>query len=141
MRTLTILFNTPFWYCCYSIQDATHASAPPNLPTLAHHHAGTSPQCTTHVTHASTSPTLARHPRYHATNANTPATLARLPCKHATHDTQRQHKQLAISQTHGYPMKLLKLLALKFQEEIQQFLLTVFSFTTFTFQTFFNIFI
>ena len=96
-----------------NINNATHFSTPPTQPTLAHHplyplwltthasHAGTSPQNGAHGTHASTSPTLVRHPRQHAINTNTLPTLAHLP-RHP-----RQHKQHAISQTLGYPIKLL----------------------------------
>ena len=80
-----------------NVTNATHFSTPPTLSTLAHRplyprwctthvtHAGTSPQHAAHITHASTSPTLARHPHQHVTNANTSPTLARLPRKHATH--------------------------------------------------------
>ena len=82
-----------------NITKATHFSTPAMPTTLTHRplyphwctthatHASTSPQHTVHTTHASTSPALARQPRQHATNANTPPTLARLPGKHATHRT------------------------------------------------------
>ena len=92
------------------------------------------------ITHASMSPTLARHTparhqRKHTTHVSTPPTQAR----HRQHS--RQHKQHAICQTPCYPIKLLKLLGLKFQAEIQQFLLLIFIFTAFTFQAFLSIFI
>ena len=88
-----------------------------------------------HVTHTGTSPTLACQQRKHTTHVSMPPTQARYP-RHPC-----QHKQRAISRTLGYPLKLLKLLALKFQEEIQQFLLLVFIFATFNFQAFLSIFI
>ena len=133
-----------------NITNATHFSIPLTLTTLAHRplypcwctahltHAGTSPQHAKHVTHASTSLTLARHPRQHANNANTPPKLVRIPCKHTTNNTHDStfhtpfHRQHTISQTSEYPIKLLKLLGLKFQEEIQQSLLLLFIFTAFT---------
>ena len=88
-----------------------------------------------HVTHTGTLSTLARHQRKHTTHLSTPPTQARHP-RHS-----RQHKQHVISQTPRYPIKLLKLLGLKFQEEIQQFLLLLFIFTAFNFQAFLSIFI
>ena len=109
-----------------NITNATHFITPAMSTTLAHRplyprwctahaiHAGTSPQHPAHITHASTSPTLARHQRKHTTHISAPLTQARHP-RHS-----RQHKQHAISQTPGYPIKLLKLLGLKFQEGIQQ---------------------
>ena len=119
-----------------SITNATHFSTPPTPPTLVHHpfcprwHA-TLARCPCnprqHVTHTGISPTLAHHQRKHTTHPSTPATQAR----HVRH--LRQHKQHVIS---GYPIQLLKFLPLKFQEEIQQFLLLVFIFTNFTFQVF-----
>ena len=130
-----------------NITNATHFITPAMSTTLAHRplyprwctahaiHAGTSPQHPAHITHASTSPTLARHQRKHTTHISAPLTQARHP-RHS-----RQHKQHAISQTPGYPIKLLKLLGLKFQKEFQQFLLLIFIFTTFTFQAFLSIFI
>ena len=127
-----------------NITNATHFSTPPNVsaptlyprwPTTHASNAGTSPKHATYVTHASASSTLVRHPRQHASNANTPITLACLP-RHS-----RQQKQHIISQTPRYPIKLLNLLALKFQEEIQQFLLLVFIFTASTFQVFLSILI
>ena len=136
-----------------NITNATHFSTPATPTTLAHRplyprwctthatHAGTSPQHAVHhnprqhVTHTGSSPTPARHQRKHTTHVSTPPTQARHP-RHS-----RQHKQHAISQTPGYPVKLLKLLGLKFQEEIQQFLLLLFIFTTFKFQAFLSIFI
>ena len=72
------------------------------VPTLAHHHAGTSPK-------------VSRHPRWHLTHASTPPTQAHRP-RHP-----RQHKQHAISQTAGYPIKILKLLALKFERKFRVF--------------------
>ena len=136
-----------------NITNATHFSTPATPTTLAYrplyprwcsthtNHAGTSPQHAAHITHASTSPTLARHSRQHATNENTPLTLACLPRKHATHANHDSANSNAISQTPGYPIKLLNLLGLKFQGEIQQFLLLIFIFTAFTFQAFLSIFI
>ena len=133
-----------------NITNATHFSTSATPTMLAHRpfyprwctthvtHAGTSPQNGAHITHASTSPALARHTRQHCkhtTHVSTPPTQARHP-RHS-----RQHKQHVISQTPGYPIKLLKLLGLKFQEEIQQFLLLIFIFTAFTFQAFLSIFI
>ena len=136
-----------------NITNATHFSTPATPTTLAHRplyprwctthatHAGTSPQHAAHhnprqhVTRTGSSPTPARHQRKHTTHVSTPPTQARHP-RHS-----RQHKQHAISQTPGYPIKLLKLLGLKFQEEIQQFLLLIFIFTAFTFQAFLSIFI
>ena len=136
-----------------NITNATHFSTPATPTTLAHRplyprwctthatHAGTSPQHAVHhnprqhVTRTDSSPTPARHQRKHTTHVSTPPTQARHP-RHS-----RQHKQHAISQTPGYPIKLLKLLGLKFQEEIQQFLLLIFIFTAFTFQAFLSIFI
>ena len=121
-----------------NITNATHFIMPAMSTTLAHRplyprwctahaiHAGTSPQHPAHITHASTSPTLARHQRKHTTHISAPLTQARHP-RHS-----RQHKQHAISQTPGYPIKLLKLLGLKFQEEIQQFLFLLFIFIAFT---------
>ena len=88
-----------------------------------------------HVTHTGTLSTLARHQRKHTTHLSTPPTQARHP-RHS-----RQHKQHVISQTPRYPIKLLKLLGLKFQEEIQQFLLLIFIFTALNFQAFLSIFI
>ena len=117
-----------------NITNATHFSTPATPTTLAHR--PLYPRwCTTHATHASTSPTLARHQRKHTTHVSTPPTQAR----HPPHSLC--HKQHVISQTPGYPIKLLKLLGLKFQEEIQQFLLLIFIFTAFTFQAFLSIFI
>ena len=136
-----------------NITNATHFSTPATPTTLAHRplyprwctthatHAGTSPQHAVHhnprqhVTRTGSSPTPARHQRKHTTHVSTPPTQARHP-RHS-----RQHKQHVISQTPGYPIKLLKLLGLKFQEEIQQFLLLIFIFTAFTFQAFLSIFI
>ena len=121
-----------------NITNATLFSTPPTPTTLAHcplyprwctahsTHAGTSPQHAAHVTHASTSRTLAYYQRKHTTHVSTHPTQARHP-RHS-----RQHKQYAISQTTEYPIKLLKLLGLKFQEEIQQSLLLLFIFTAFT---------
>ena len=130
-----------------NITNATLFSTPSMPPTLAHRPlnpcsctnnptpAGTSLQNAAYPTHASTSPRLARHQRKYKILASTPPMQA----QHPLHP--RQHKFHAIFQTPGYPIKLLKLLALKFQEEIQQFLLLVFSFTAFTFQAFLSIFI
>ena len=124
-----------------NITNATHFSTPATPTTVSHcplyprwctthvTHAGTSPQHVTHITHASTPQ------RKHTTHVSTPPTQARHP-RHS-----RQHKQHAISQTPGYPIKLLKLLGLKFQEEIQQFLLLIFIFTALNFQAFLSIFI
>ena len=86
----------------------TNVGAPPMPPTLARH-PGQQAVNAKHTTHVSTHPTQARHPRH-----------------------SPQHKQNAISQIPGYPIKLLKLLGLKFQEEIQQFLFLLFIFIAFT---------
>ena len=133
--------------------NATHFSTPATLTTLAHrplyprwcNHpchprwhvtlARRPRNPRQHVTHTGTSPTLARHQRKHTAHVSTPPTQAGHP-RHS-----RQDKQHVISQTPGYPIKLLKLLGLKFQEEIQQFLLLIFIFTAFTFQAFLSIFI
>ena len=137
----------------FNITNATHFSTPATPTTLAHRplyprwctthatHAGTSPQHAVHhnprqhVTRTGSSPTPARHQRKHTTHVSTPPTQARHP------RYSRQHKQHAISQTPGYPIELLKLLGLKFQEEIQQFILLIFIVTAFTFQVFLSIFI
>ena len=117
-----------------NIINATHFSTPATLTTLAH-----SPLYprwfSSHATHASTSPTLASHQRKHTTYVNMPPTQVHHP-RHS-----RQHKQHVISQTLAYPIKLLKLLGLKFQGEIQQFLHLIFIFTAFNFQAFLRIFI
>ena len=136
-----------------NITNATHFSVSATPTTLAHRplyprwctthatHAGTSPQHAVHhnprqhVTRTGSSPTPARHQRKHTTHVSTPPTQAR----HRQHS--RQHKQHAFCQTPWYPIKLLKLLGLKFQAEIQQFLLLIFIFTAFTFQAFLSIFI
>ena len=147
-----ILSNTPFWYFLqyhqrYSLQYASHAnyvSTPSTLPTLVHHPCHPRWHVTQacrpynprqHVTHTGASPMLARHRHKHITNFSTSPTQARHP-RHL-----QQNKQHAIPQTTGFPIKLLKLLDLKFQEEIQQFLLLIFIFTAFTFQAFLSIFI
>ena len=88
-----------------------------------------------HVTLDGTSPTLARHQGKHTPHASSSPTEAHYPRK------PRKHKQYVISQTPPYPIKLLKLLAPKFQKKICQFLLLVLIFTTFTFQAFLSIFI
>ena len=131
----------------FNITNATHCSTPATPTTLAHHplyprwctthitNAGMSPQHATHIIHASTSPTLARHQCKHITHVSLPPTQAGHP-RHS-----RQYKQHTISQTPEYPIKLLKLLGLKFQEEIQQFLLLLFILTAFAFQAFLSIFI
>ena len=131
----------------FNITNATHCSTPATPTTLAHRplyprwctthttNAGMSLQHAARIIHASTSPTLARHQCKHITNVSTPPTQARHP-RHS-----RQYKQHTISQTPEYQIKLLKLLGLKFQEEIQQFLLLIFILTAFAFQTFLSIFI
>ena len=136
-----------------NITNAIHFSTPDTPTTLVHHplsprwcttygtHTGTSPQHPVHTTHASTSSTLARYPRLHATNANTPPTLACLPRKHVTRSTHDSTHSVLFLKTPGYSIKLLKLLCLKFREEIQQFLLFIFIVTAFTFQAFLSIFI
>ena len=148
----TILSNTPSWYFlqyhqCYSLQYASHAkhvSTPSTLHTLVHHPCHPHwhvilvhrPHNTRqHVTHTGALPTLARHRHKHITHFDTPPTQARHP-RHLY-----QHKQHVISQTSGYPIKLLKILDVKFQEEIQQFLLVIFIFTVLTFQGLLSIFI
>ena len=130
-----------------NITNTTHLSTPATPTMLAHGplyprwstthatHAGTSPQHAARITHASMSPALARNQRKHTTQVRTPPRQARHP-RHS-----RQHKQRPLSQTPGYPIKLLKLLGFKFQEEIQQFLLLILIFTAFTFQPFLSIFI
>ena len=136
-----------------NITSTIHFSTPDTPTTLVHHplypswctthgtHDGTSPQHAVHTSHASMSSTLARYPHLHATNANTPPTLARLPRKHVTHNTHDSTNSALFLKTPGYSIKLLKLSCLQFQEEIQQFLLFIFIFTTFTFQAFLSIFI
>ena len=131
----------------FNITNATHCSTPATPTTLAHRplyprwctthttNAGMSLQHAARIIHASTSPTLARHQCKHITHVSTPPTQARHP-RHS-----RQYKQHTISQTPEYQIKLLKLLGLKFQEEIQQFLLLIFIFIAFTFQAFLSIFI
>ena len=134
-----------------NITNATHFSTPDTpvmLTTLAHrplyprwctNHAtytGTSPQHAAYITYASTSLTLARHPR------STRPTQTHHPRQHASHASTppisiaHQHKQHAISQTPGYPVKLFELLGLRFQDKMQQFLLLIFIFTAFTFQAY-----
>ena len=88
-----------------------------------------------HVTHTGMSPTLARHQRKHTTHTRRSPMQARY-LRHP-----RQHKQHAISQAPWYLFKLLKLLALTFQEEIQQSLLSVFIFKAFSFKAFLSIFV
>ena len=126
----TILLSPPM----YSLQYASHVnhvSTPSTLPTLVHH----PQQLRQHVTQTGTSPTLARHQCKHTTHVSTPRTQA-CPPRHL-----RQHKQQVISQTPWYPIKFLKLLSLRFQEEIQQYLFSIFIFTTFNFSAFLRIFI
>ena len=74
-----------------NITNATHFSTSATPTMLAHRplypcwcttlaiHADTSPQHAVYITHASTSTTLARHPRQHTTNANNH------PCQHPSH--------------------------------------------------------
>ena len=148
----TILSNTPSWYFLqyhqrYSLQYASHAnhvSILSALPTLVlypyqsrwHVPLARRPHNPRqHFTNIGTSLTLARHRRKHTTHVSMPPTQARHPWH------SRQHKQHAISQTPGYPIKLLKFLGLKFQDEIQHLLLLIFIFTAFTFQAFLSIFI
>ena len=116
----TILPNTPSQYFLqyhqrYSLQYASYAnqvSTPSTLPTLMRHpchphwhatlsHDPHNPR--QHVTLPVTSPTLARHQRKHTIHVSTPPSQAIYP------PHSRQHKQHAISQTPGYPVKLLKL--------------------------------
>ena len=127
-----------------NITNATHFSMPVTPNTLVHHPCHphwhvTLARCPhnprQHVTHTGALPTLARHRHKHITHFGTPPTQACYP-RHLY-----QHKQHAISQTSGYPIKLLKLLDLKFPEEIQQFLLLIFIFTVLTFYGLLNIFI
>ena len=145
-----------------NITKATHFSMPATPTTLANQ--PLYPRwCTTHGTHAGT---LSQHSAHitHASMSNTPSTLARLSRKHVTHGTHDSTnstpflKLLGIQLTLSGPLKsmdwflhdnglrhervkLSKLLGLKFQEEIWQFLLLIFIFTTFTFQVFLSIFI
>ena len=127
-----------------NITNATHFSMPVTPNTLVHHPCHphwhvTLARCPhnprQHVTHTGALPTLARHRHKHITHFGTPPTQACYP-RHLY-----QHKQHAISQTSGYPIKLLKLLDLKFPEEIQQFLLLIFIFTVLTFYGLLSIFI
>ena len=124
-----------------NITNATHFSTPAT-PTILAHRPLYPRQCTTHATHAGMSPQRAahithatRHSHWHVTHAGTLPTQTNNP-RHS-----RQHKQHVISETPAYPIKLLKLLSLKFQEEIQQFLLLIFIFTAFKFQVFLSILI
>ena len=111
---LTILSNTPAWYFlqyhqCYSLQYASHAKHPSTLPTLVHH-----------PFHPGWQVTLARHPhnpRQHVTHTDTSPTLAFRHRKHTTHVSMSPTQE----KTPGYPIKLSKLLGLKFQQAIQQF--------------------
>ena len=124
-----------------SITNTTHFSTPPMPSTLSHRPLYPDWR-TSHITYAGTSLTLAHHLRCHVTNASTPLTQTYQPRWQAYHTSTRgQHKQHTISQTRGYPVKLLKLLALKFKDEIQQFLLSVCIFTAFSFEVFLSIFI
>ena len=127
-----------------NITNATHFSMPVTPNTLVHHPCHphwhvTLARCPhnprQYVTHTGALPTLARHRHKHITHFGTPPTQACYP-RHLY-----QHKQHAISQTSGYPIKLLKLLDLKFPEEIQQFLLLIFIFTVLTFYGLLSIFI
>ena len=127
-----------------NITNATHFSMPVTPNTLVYHPCHphwhvTLARCPhnprQHVTHTGALPTLARHRNKHITHFGTPPTQACYP-RHLY-----QHKQHAISQTSGYPIKLLKLLDLKFPEEIQQFLLLIFIFTVLTFYGLLSIFI
>ena len=130
-----------------NMSNTTHFSMPATPTTLAHvhfTHAGASPMPPMLARHSSTpptllmpasqlngtSPTLARHQRKRTTQVSALPAQVRQP-RHS-----QQHKQHTISQTPGYPVKFLKLLVLKFQEEIQQFLSLIFIFTAFTFQAF-----
>ena len=110
----------------------SHTGAPSLCHVTIARRPGNRPQ---HVTHTGTLPRLARHKCKHIIHASAPPTQVHHP-RHP-----RQHKQHAISQTSGYPIELLKILALKFQEEILQFLLLVFIFPAFTLSAFLNIFI
>ena len=127
-----------------NITNATHFSMPVTPNTLVHHPCHphwhvTLARCPhnprQHVTHTGALPTLARHRHKHITHFGTPPTQACYP-RHLY-----QHKQHAISQTSGYPIKLLKLLDLKFPEKIQQFLLLIFIFIVLTFYGLLSIFI
>ena len=104
----------------------------PTLLTLAHR-----PHFTLTVA-PPTSSTLARNPRQHATNVNTLLTLVGLPRKHATYDTHVCTNSMPFLKLLG---NILKLLVLRFQKEIQQFLLLAIIFKDFTFQAFLSIFI
>ena len=127
-----------------NITNATHFSTPATPTTLAHNplyphwctthaiQADTSPQHAAHITHAGASPTLVRHQSKRTTHVSAPPRQTR----HPPH-SQKQH---AIFQNTGDPIKLLKLSGLKFQEEIQQFLLLTIIFTAFTFQASLRIF-
>ena len=129
---LTILSNTPSRYLLqyhqsYSLQYVTHAnhiSTPLTLPSLVQYPCHPRWHVTLacrprnprqHVAHAGTSPTLARYQRKHTTQVSTPPMQARYLRQ------SQQHKQHAIFRTSGYPIKLLKFLGFKFQEEIHQF--------------------
>ena len=114
--TSTMLAHRPLysrWYTSMLPMLACNPTKPPTKPNQ-------------HITCARTSPTLALCQRKHNTHVSTPSTQARHP-RHS-----QQNKQHIISQTPGYPIKFLKLLGLKFQEQIQQVLLLLFIFTVFT---------
>ena len=65
-----------------NITNATHFSMPPTLPTLAHHHAGTSPYCHVTLWHAPRNQrwhlTPGKYQRKHTTHASTPPTTPTL---------------------------------------------------------------
>ena len=67
-----------------NITNATHFSMLPTTPTLVHHRLYPH-WSTTHVTHAGTQPTLARHPRWHVTHVSTPPTQTHHLRQHASH--------------------------------------------------------
>ena len=103
----------------FNITNTTSFRTPPILahrPFYLHWH-------TTHVTNASTSLMMACHPRKHVTNANTSPILAGLLRKHSTYDT---HASTNSTPFVKFLCIQLSFLALKFIEEIQQFLLSVF---------------
>ena len=112
-----------------NITKATYFSMPPTPHRPLYPH-----WCTTHATHASSSSTLAYHPRQHTSIANAQPTLTGLSCKYATYDTHVCTKSIPFLRILGIQ------LTLKFQEKIQQFSLLFLIYTAFAFQAFLSIF-
>ena len=97
------------------------------------------------VTHFSTSSTFAHRPLYPNWRTTTSPMLARHQRNYTIHAIRPYTQAHQLQYPHQYkqhtnPVKLLKLLTFKFQEEIQQFLLLVVIYTAFTFQAFLSIF-